>query len=174
MRDTDLRIDELLAAVRTLRAENERLRALKIIREDAERLRLGEEAGRKRAGKPTVMRFGRYRGAPVEDLPLGYVEWLLGALRKDTLENGRFAHRNGELGAALMERTLKGDLDGAVKDAVAGHRAVNRTFDAAAFLRWVCRSRRRKLHVLWLGVAYCDWLRREGARGRCPDRKGDA
>jgi hypothetical protein len=169
--DEQDRYDELLAAVKYLRA--------RLAEAEARRFAPAPAAGTKAKPKagPMRMRFGKHKGTPVRDVPPDYARWLLGKLREKTLAAGRFVHPCDHLlGTELMKAAFDlDDLDAGVDALIVAHKEKHPTFDDAAFRAWLGadRTKGKKLRTLWLGVAFVNGIRRRSESIRKYDERID-
>jgi hypothetical protein len=167
----DWRVEELLAGIKTLREQLEQTER----KRSAAESKFKRERDRHRKG-PMKMSFGAYKGYRVKDLPPDYAGWMLRSLQEQNIRAGKFTHTNAVLGPELLKVLVDvGDLDEAIQDLIAEHRAGHPAFDGEAFQAWVLAGKQlRKLQCLWMGVAFMDaQMRSEPRKRTTPTRRRD-
>jgi hypothetical protein len=112
--------------------------------------------------KPRLMRFGKYKGTPVSEIPFSYAQWLLDKMKEQIWKEG-FQYDQMHLGPALMKVVFTGDIDEEVNRLITLHKQRYKSFDSEGFKEWLGDRTDRKLRMIWLGIKYYTRMRRQQA-----------
>lgn len=112
-------------------------------------------------GQGMLMKFGKYMGIPVAEVPESYALWLLSSMKDRALKEGRFNYQDDVLAAELLKVAYHGDVETDLNHLIQEHKAKYPTFDEDRFRNWLGKSYNRKLRCIWLGVAFYNRQRKK-------------